>query len=495
MVLLKIKRQDKTPVFQQIIDQIIDLVDQKILQEGDPLPSSRKLAATLGLDRTTVYRSYLELAALGYVDSRPGAYTRVRKRAKVVSDEFSYRKGIIDWGIYSNPESKRLYEFFLNFHPEKAAQLPVDLINLSPLDLDPRTFPVDDFRRSLNQVLVNVGPQILCYGSYQGEILLRQDIAQRLQIHGISITPDEILITNGAQQAIELIFKLLAKPGEYVAIESPTYANVIPLIRHHGLNILEVPVNDRGMDLTQLEQKIAKKKPILVYTIPNFQNPTGITTDQEHREKLLSICERHRIPLVEDGFEEEMKYFGKAVLPIKSMDRKKVVIYLGTFSKVLFPGIRIGWIAAEKECIERLTGIKRFVDLSSSSVIQRALSVFIRNGSYDKHLKRIHRIFRRRMSTALNSLKEFLPPEVTWTKPDGGYTIWVSLSRAYENEDHFKTTLLKHGVLVSPGLYYFSSSKLQKYFRISISSLNEIEITEGIKRLGGALYEFCREGV
>jgi len=493
MVLLKIERHAATPVFQQIIDQIRDLVDQKILKEGDPLPSTRKLSSSLGLDRTTVYRSYMELTALGYVDSRPGAYTRIRKRNRVVNGDYGYKKGIIDWDVHSNPESSRLYEFFLKFHPEKANKLPEDLINLSPLDLDHRTFPIDDFRRSLNQVLVNVGPKILCYGSYQGELTLRQDIAQRLQIHGVSIIPDEILITNGAQQAIELIFKLLGKPGEYVAIESPTYANVIPLIRHHGMNIMEIPVDEKGMDLIQLEQEITKKKPILIYTIPNFHNPTGITTDQEHREKLLSICEQHAIPLIEDGFEEEMKYFGKVVLPIKSMDQKKVVIYLGTFSKVLFPGIRLGWIAAETACIERLTAIKRFVDLSSNSVIQRALSTFIRNGYYDKHLRRIHRLFRRRMSTALSALNEFLASDVKWTKPDGGYTIWVSLSRAYQNEDHLKTILLRHGVLVSPGLYYFFNSQLQKYFRISISSLNEDEIREGIKRLGSALDELNQQ--
>jgi DNA-binding transcriptional MocR family regulator len=196
---------------------------------------------------------------------------------------------------------------------------------------------------------------------------------------------------------------------------------------------------------------------------------------------------------VEDGFEEEMKYFGKVVLPIKSMDQKKVVLYLGTFSKVLFPGIRLGWIAAEKDCIDRLTGIKRFVDLSSNSVVQRALSAFIRNGYYEKHLKRIHRIYRRRMTAALEALNAFLPSEVSWTKPEGGYTIWVSLRKAYRNEDQFKTILLKHGVLVSPGLYYFFSSKIQKYFRISISSLNEDEITQGIKRLGMALAELNRQ--
>ena len=256
MVLLKIERHATTPVFQQIIDQIRDMVDQKILKEGDPLPSTRRLSSSLGLDRTTVYRSYMELTALGYVDSRPGAYTRIRKRNKVVNGDYRHKKGIINWDVHSNPESGQLYEFFLNFHPEKATELPEDFINLSPLDLDHRTFPIDDFRRSLNQVLVNIGPQVLCYGSYQGELPLRQDIAQRLQIHGVSIIPDEILITNGAQQAIELIFKLLGKPGKSVAIESPTYANVIPLIRHHGMNIMEIPVNEKGMDLNQLEQEI-----------------------------------------------------------------------------------------------------------------------------------------------------------------------------------------------------------------------------------------------
>ncbi|UCF65026.1 MAG: PLP-dependent aminotransferase family protein [bacterium] len=487
MVLLKIEKQDSKPVFRQIIDQVIELIENKSLKEGDSLPSTRNLADTLGLDRSTVYRSYLELTALGYLESCPGSYTRVRKRARVVTETSNSEPGILDWSIHSNSESNQLYDFFLKFKPETAVRIPDDLINLSPLDLDHRIFPVDDFRRCLNQVLVNLGPKILRYGSYQGDQNLREDIARRLQIHGISISRDEVLVTNGAQNAIELVLKLLGKPGEYVAIESPTYANVIPLIRHHGMNLLEIPVNDQGMDLDQLEQMISKRPPILVYTIPNFQNPTGITTDQPHRERLLGICERYKIPLVEDGFEEEMKYFGKAVLPIKSMDRKKIVIYLGTFSKVLFPGIRVGWIAAEKECINRLTSIKRFVDLSSSSIIQAAVSAFIRGGYYDKHLKKMHRIFRKRMTTTLTALKIHLPPHVKWTKPDGGYTIWVSLPWASESEREFVDTFIKNGVLVSPGLYYFFSSHSHRYFRISISSLNEDEITEGVRRLGKSL--------
>jgi DNA-binding transcriptional MocR family regulator len=334
---------------------------------------------------------------------------------------------------------------------------------------------------------VNIGARLLSYGAYQGYEPLRQDIAHRLQIHGISATPDEILITNGAQQAIDLVLRLFGARDGHIALEEPTYANVIPLAHLHGLRISGVPMKDDGMNLQVLEEKMQKDPPSLVYTIPNFQNPTGITTSQVHREKLLHLCEQYKVPLIEDGFEEEMKYFGKVVLPIKSMDSKKAVIYLSTFSKVLFPGIRIGWIAADRECIARLTAIKRFCDLSSSTVIQAALSAFIRNGYYDLHLRRMHRIFRRRMTIALESLMSFMPEGVRWTRPDGGYTLWVELPSTYQSEDEFKKSLIKNGVLVSPGMYYFYGVREQKYFRLSISSLNETEISEGIKRLGSAL--------
>ncbi len=492
MVLLKIDRKKTVPIYQQILHQIIELIESNALRSGDRLPPTRKLADLLGLDRTTVSRAYLELTAMGYVESRPGSYTRVRKRTPVIRKQ-DQAKGLINWSLRSNPESRSLYGYYLKFSPESARGADDDLINLSPLDLDNRLYPVDDFRRCMNQVMVNIGSELLKYGDRLGYAPLREDIATRLSVHGIRTSADEILITNGAQQALELILKLLGKPGEAVAVESPTYSNIIPLIRHHRLNLLEIPVNENGMDLDVLAERIKQNPPLFVYSIPNFQNPTGITTSQEHRERLLKLCERNSLPLVEDGFEEEMKYYGKVVLPIKSMDKHQVVIYLGTFSKVLFPGVRVGWIAAEKECIQRLVAIKRFTDLTGSSFVQAGLSAFIRNGYYDLHLKKMHRIFRKRMATALQSLEDYMPDGVSWTRPEGGYTIWVSLKNSYPGEDSFKQLLLKNGVLVSPGLYYFFSSQQQKYFRLSISSLNEEEIRTGIFRLGKAIREMMKQ--
>jgi DNA-binding transcriptional MocR family regulator len=490
MVLIKIDRNNEIPVFKQITHQIIDLIENDALKAGDNLPATRILADRLGTDRSTVYRAYLELAALGYIESRPGSYTRVRKRAPVIKKGQVSPESVINWSERGNQESNEIFRYFQHFWPEKVPGIPENLINLSPLDLDERIFPAIEFRRCLNQVLVNVGPKLLKYGEYQGYLPLREDIARRMQVHGISISAEEILITNGAQQAIDLILSMLGKLAQCVALESPTYANVIPLMRFHRLKLMEIPMGNDGMDLNYLSQQIKKKPPLFVYTIPNFQNPTGITTTQTHREDLLSICEKHKIPLVEDGFEEEMKYFGKVVLPIKSMDRNQVVIYLGTFSKVLFPGIRIGWIAADRDCIRRLSAIKRFTDLTGSNLLQAALSAFLRNGYYDLHLKKMHRVFRKRMTVALKSLQEYMPHNVLWTKPDGGYTIWGTLENGYSNERDFKNVLFKNGVMVSPGLYYFFSSNNYNYFRISISSLNEQEISQGIFRLGQALREF-----
>ena len=278
-----------------------------------------------------------------------------------------------------------------------------------------------------------------------------------------------------------------------MVIESPTYANIIPLLKYYQTEIIEIPIHETGIDLIQLREVMEKSKPALVYTIPNFQNPTGLTSSQAHREALLRLCEQFRVPLVEDGFEEEMKYCGNVALPIKSMDKHNIVIYIGTFSKVLFPGLRIGWVAAHKECIGRLTALKRFSDLTSSLLAHAVVEAFCREGHYDIHLRKMHRLYRKRMRVALRAMKQHMPKSVTWTEPEGGYTLWGTLEKSYPSERIFKETLLKHGVMISPGHYYFNESPSRKHFRLSIASLDENEIVEGIKRLGKALRESERQ--
>jgi len=486
MLLLKIETSSSTPIYRQIINHISDLIDKETIQPGERIPASRELAVQLGLNRSTVYRAYQELQAFGYLESRPGSYMTVRKRKKTVAHHHDFHRGLINWSGSANRQSDELFSLFHTFRSEKSNG-DRDCINFSRLDMDHRLMPATDFRRCLNQVLVNEGQKVLEYGDYAGYYPLREFIAQRMQIHGIAAVPEEILITNGSQQALDLILKMFTIAGNKVAVEAPTYALAIPLFLFYRVEPVEIEMKNDGLDLDALEKTIRTERPAFLYTIPNFQNPTGITTSQNHREKLLAICENNTLPLVEDGFEEEMKYFGKVALPIKSMDRNRIVLYIGTFSKVLFPGIRVGWIVADKECIERLTAIRRFCDLSCNTLTQAALNHFCRQGYYNIHIKRMHRIYRRRMQTAFQALAEFMPHNVKWTRPEGGYTIWLELARDYQNKIHLQDVLNQHGVSASPGEFYFARLHPKKYLRLSIATLNDEEIHEGIKRLGQAI--------
>jgi DNA-binding transcriptional MocR family regulator len=490
-MLLKIDRNLSTPIYKQIIDKIKELIDQGWLELGQRLPSSRDLAEQLGVTRSTVCQAYAELQALGYLQSRPGSYNTVQQRRKeaVYNPEYS---SFVDWKKRASADAVKLYEIFLGYTPERSQDskdkdIPFDLTSIT---LDPRLYPLADFRRCIHHVLLDSGAESLQYGSYKGYPPLCEFISRRLRLHGISVSEDEILITSGAQQAIDLIARLFRGPGKAVIVESPTYPSAIPLLRFNGLKIADIPMRFNGMDLKSLEKTLSREKVAFVYTMPNFQNPTGITTGHHHRERLLDICLRQKVPIVEDGFEEDMKYYGKVDLPIKSIDDKNIVIYLGTFSKALFPGLRIGWITADKELIRRLQAIKRFCDLTSNHLAQIAIHRFCALGYYDKHIKKLHRVFRQKMEGALACMNDFFPSSMSWTHPVGGYTIWVKMPRKLSEKDLDALTT-PFGVKVSPGEYYFPRRAPSEHFRISIAHLNKEEIQEALKRLGKALHKLA----
>ena len=485
MLPIHINRDGNTPIFRQIMEQIISLTDNGRLKYGSRLPSTRQMAEELSVNRSTVYRAYQELWAFGYIESQPGSYSTIRKRTEVVSSDRQPEQRRIDWSQKADPAGE-IMSYVSRVQEGRAEKKEnASAIDFSPLTPDRRLFPIDEFRKCLNSVLLRKGKLLLEYGMPSGYLPLREYIAERMQQHNVNVSADEILITNGSQNAIELLLKLLVKPNDSVIIESPTYSAAIPLLRYYNASLTGIQMRSDGMDLKILEETVKSNPPAMIYTMPNFHNPTGITTSQVHREILLSICEQNRIPLVEDGFEEEMKYFGKAVLPIKSMDRYQIVIYLGTFSKILFPGLRIGWIAADRECLKRLSAFKYIGDLGGNHVDQAALNLFCRMGYYDLHVKRMHRIYRKRMQTALNSIKKYFSKDrTTWTRPIGGYTIWVMLPDSPLKPDELKDYFLKYGVRIWPGNVHFHESTENCYFRLSISKLSESEIEDGIRQIG-----------
>jgi len=491
MILLNLDNNSNIPLFRQVLEQLKNKIDNETLKPGDKLPSTRNLSDQLGVNRTTVYKAYQELWALGYIESRSGSYSYVRQRRDITIPENKNTADSINWSDRVNPNAEYVHRMFgkINY-PFSESIEDFDGIDFGRLHPDTRIFPVYEFKKSLSKVITESGETILDYGEGRGFLPLREFIAHRLRLHGISANAKEILITNGAQNAIDLLLKLLAKPGSRVFVESPTYGMIIPTLTYYNCEIVPIPMNDEGIDLAATEKEIKKGTPIFLYTMPNFQNPTGITTSQEHREKLISMFEKNSIPIIEDAFEEEMKYFGKVPLPLKSMDINEIVFYIGSFSKILFPGIRLGWIAANRECINRLATLKRFSDITSALPEQAALADFCSQGHYEIHIKRIHKIYRKRMLLAVQTLeKKIENKNVNWIQPNGGFTIWMSMNHTNLSYDEINEIFYKNKIRLATGRDFFPNPVKNKYFRLAIASLDEEEILEGIKRLANAIRE------
>ncbi len=489
MILLNLDRKSDIPLFKQVLDQLKEKIDNDILRPGDKLPATRAFSKQLGVNRATIYKAYQELWALGYIESRSGSYSYVRQRRDTKLSETELPVNSIEWSQKVNSNAEKVYRMFGGIsYPFSENIEKFDGIDFGRLHPDTRIYPLDEFRKSLNKVILERGETVLDYGESKGYTPLREYIARRSRLHGISVGAQEILITNGAQNGIDMLMKLLAKPGSRVFVESPTYGMIIPTLKYYNCEIVGIPMTDEGVDLKVMEKELKNGLPIFFYTMPNFHNPTGITTSQEHREKLIALCEKYSIPIIEDAYEEEMKYFGKVPLPIKSMDISQIVIYIGSFSKILFPGIRLGWIAADKELINRLAILKRFSDISSTHLDQAALAEFCKRGNYELHIKRIHKIYRKRMIIAVQALeKKIKNKNITWIEPNGGYTIWISLKNLKIDYDELNKIFLSYKIRTAYGKDFFPHPEKKKYIRLAIASLNEEEIVEGIYRLSKAL--------
>lgn len=489
MIVLSLNKKSRTSLSWQVFTEIKEMIENNTLPPGTKLPSSRMLAAKHGISRNVAYNAYEELWGQGYVESRPGSYTIVRKKTPSIKLTQRADKGLIDWNNVVSLKSKEVYDIISKYPRSGYRMKSSDFIDMGTLDLDHRILPYEDFRRCINTV-IKKQPYIFNYGEPEGYFPLRSFIASRLRTHGIHVAPEEIMITNGTQHSLDLTLRLLGKSGSVIVTENPTYSLALPLMQFYQAEIISVSMYEDGLNLSELNKILKSKQVSFVYTTPNFHNPTGITMSPEVREDLVRMCEKYQVPIVEDAFEEEMKYFGKVPLSIKSMDKNQIVIYMSSFSKVLFPGVRIGWIAADKDFTKIASAVKKTSDLASNSVIQAALCEFCRQGYYDIHITRMNRIYKKRMQTALQVLKNELSCDhISWSEPLGGYLIWLKLSRLNISEEELHGIFKNFKINTAPGSLYFNKKPADHYIRLSISQLNEEEIIEGVGRLGKALKE------
>ncbi|MBI3941183.1 MAG: PLP-dependent aminotransferase family protein [Acidobacteria bacterium] len=480
-MIIQLAADSGEPIYQQIAGVIKEQVHRGSLKPGDRIPSSRDLAATLGVNRTTVCLAYDELRRSGYIQSHVG-----RGSSVVGANGQRWLKGgqesEVNWDSLLSTGMLNLTRRI----PARDGAAPRAWLDFSRLIPDQTLFPVKPFEGILKGVIRQRGAALLQYGPALGLPELRALIARRMQRWGIQATDEEVIIVNGAQQGMDLVFKALINAGDAVVVESPTYSNILPLLGFYQARVVGVPMTAQGLDLDSLRSVAARRSPKLIYTIPNFQNPTGICTSEAHRRQLLSIASEFNVPILEDGYEEDLRTSGKNVRPIKAADRAGRVIYLGTFSKGLFPGLRIGWIVAHRTLIETLGAAKFSTDYHTSLLLQAALTEFISQGHYDRHLKRLQKVLARRLQLTLRSMKEYFPRGARWTLPAGGYSVWVTLPPGVSGRQ-LALDARHQGVLIAPGEHFFQSSEDSGSFRLSVSTVSETQIRQGIQLLGKAI--------
>jgi DNA-binding transcriptional MocR family regulator len=463
MLLIALDKKDPLPAYRQIARRIERLIESEAIGEGEILPPTRKLARQLDVSRYTVSCAYQELWARGLLQSTPGSYSRAHARTARVGKDRAGRAPL-------------------------AVASADGLIDLGAYRLDEGLFPMRELRRALQRVSRDEDAAFLHYADPQGYLPLRETIASRLRSHSIPAEPENILITNGALHGLDLSFRLLARDGGKIIVEEPSFTSALELCRLHGVTPIGVPLREDGMDAEALRKRLGQRDLRFLFIIPSFQNPSGITTSQERRECILSLCESRGLPIVEDAFEEEMSYFGGVVLPLKSMDRNGSVLSLGTFSKVLFPGLRIGWIAADRCRIEKLRAIRKLNDDGGNTMMQAAMNELCLSGSYQKHLELMNKVYSRRMRAVLDALSTHIPPEkATWTRPTGGYLVWLTLASTKMNEAELRSRLHAQGVDAEPGSRCFAKATARLHLRLSTSAHPEDVLREGIRRLGKAL--------
>jgi DNA-binding transcriptional MocR family regulator len=321
---------------------------------------------------------------------------------------------------------------------------------------------------------------------------LREVLADRLQSQGVPAAPERILIVQGSQQGMDLVARRLLSPGDLVALESPTYANALTLYRKLGLQMVPIPLDDEGMRPDVLERVASRESIRLLYTMPSFQNPTGLTQSLERRKELLDVAARWGIPVLEDLFAAELRYQGEPLPALKSLDSTDQVLLLGTFSKMLFPGLRVGWLLVPEPLYDSLKRLVRATSLSTSALTQEVLAEFCRRGFLDQHLRRVCAVYASRRKTLLDSMEEFFPEEAAWTRPeDGGMTLWVTLPPRI-NAVSVALEARKHGVHIAPGPFFFVEGG---HGNLSLSSTAEPEerLRDGVRRLGGILKKALTE--
>ncbi|MGL5641615.1 MAG: PLP-dependent aminotransferase family protein [Paraclostridium sp.] len=456
----KFKMDQASPKYLQIYNHIKLMIIEDNIKANKKLPPIRTIAKELDVNNTTIVKAYELLEKEGYVYKNVGSGTFVSDaKSNINKDRKISMDGIIR---------------FDNGNPA------IDM------------FPIDDFKQSINIALEQEGYSIFEYDDGLGFIKLREMLVQYLKALNIDTEKDNIQIISGAQQGIDIVCKGIINYSDLVFVEEPTYSGALEVFKNRGAKIISVPMLEDGIDIGILKLKLEKLRPKIFYTMPNYQNPTGISYSPYKKKKLIELAEKYDFYILEDDFMSDLKFDSDEHYPLRSYDDKGRVIYIKSFSKILMPGLRIGLVEMPREILKKILWAKYSSDISTSGIIQRSMYHYMKNFDWNDYIKKIETAYAEKFKLASKCIYEKLCGKLKVKLPSGGINFFLELPRGYSSKE-FSTFLLKKGVSVLSGSHFFDTTIDDRFFRINIAQPSLYEIEKGIDIIYESLNEFLRD--
>jgi len=494
MLPLHLQPESHIPLYIQLRDQLRSLVHAGDLRPGDRIPASRELAQVLGVHRTTVANAYAELEAEGLIQGHVGRGTFIRNNGNLLHITppapptlNGNGHGTIRWELlFADERSEEILS-------RLTASAPVNALSFVMARPAEEFFPVEELQTCCHAALRREGQEILNLGASDGYAPLKQALLELLHRDGISAKDETLLITDGCQQALDLIAKAFVRPGDTVVMENPTYPGASAVFSGVRARCLGVPVRTHpepgsplGIDLEALESTLASNRVKLLVLTPDFHNPTGTSMPLASRRRVVEIASRYQVPIVEDHIYARLHSHEERLPSLKQLDRSNLVIHIDSFAKVAFPGLRVGWIVAPAAAIERLRLVKQMTDLHTDQLAQATLAEFLKRGYFHKHLARMRRIYTDRLNALDEALRKNMPEGVRWARPEGGMCFWLELPAGFDASE-LMIHARERGVLFAPGRYFYVQSPMPNTLRLGFANLNEKQLARGVSLLADLL--------
>ncbi len=462
----------KQPIYMQIYEQMKSQIYSGELKYNELLLPERKLALELHVNRTTILNAYNKLKQDSLIESKIGQGTRVAFQGKDKTEILEP-----EWNQFFNSRLSELNSRMIG----KLMPLlgKTDMISFALGMAEPELIPDLHFEKLVNKTGKAVNKNLLSQTPVAGSDELRSSICAFLKRKKVPCSIEQIMILTGSQQGIDLCARVLIQPGDIVVVESPSYFLAFNSFRSAGAQLMEVPVDESGMQMDRLEQILKRYHPKFIYTVPTCQNPSSYTMSSGRRKKLLELAYRYNVLILEDDAYANLSYGTEDLPSLYQMDTSGYVIYLGTFSKTICSGIRLGFMLAHKRLIAQCCMLRQNVDIHPNNISQYLVKEFIQSGEYEKHLKYINRIYEKRRDIMHHALSRHAPKEVLWTKPQGGYYFWCKLPQQINASELF-ARCIKQGVVFMPGIPFFAEGNGEHSMRLNFTTSNQEEIEEGI---------------